>query len=104
MHRHALATAAPARTFAALATLVAGRPVRAGRPAAKAAPATGASVSVSFDAGKTWHRARAAGHGGSYAAVSTAPPGALVTLRTSAADGPGGTVTETIASAYRTGR
>jgi len=71
---------------------------------AKAAPVTRASVSVSFDGGKTWHRARVAGHGGSYAAAFTAPPGALVTLRTSAADAAGGTVTETITSAYRTGR
>jgi hypothetical protein len=31
-------------------------------------------------------------------------PGALVTLRTSAAGAAGGTVTETITSAYRTGR
>ena len=71
---------------------------------AKAAPVTGASVSVSFNGGKTWHRARVTGHGGSYAAAFTAPPGALVTLRTSAADAAGGTVTETITSAYRTGR
>src|SRR5262249_56719868 len=59
---------------------------------AKAAPITGASVSVSFDGGKTWHRARVTGHGGSYAAAFTAPPGALVTLPTSAADAAGGTV------------
>jgi hypothetical protein len=72
--------------------------------AVRAAPVTRASVSVSFDGGKTWHPARVSGHGGSYAAVFTAPPGALVTLRTSAADAAGGTVTETIASAYRTGR
>jgi hypothetical protein len=39
-----------------------------------------------------------------HAAVFTAPPGALVTLRTSAADAAGGTVMETITSAYRTGR
>jgi len=44
------------------------------------------------------------GHGGSYAAVFTAPPGTLVMLRTSAPDAAGGTVTETITSAYRTGR
>ena len=72
--------------------------------AARAAPVTRASVSVSFDGGRTWHPARVSGHGGSYAAVFTAPPGTLVTLRTSAADAAGGTVTETITSAYRTGR
>ena len=53
---------------------------------------------------KTWHRARVAGHDGRYDGVFTAPPGALVTLRTSAADAAGGTVTETITSGYRTGR
>jgi hypothetical protein len=42
-------------------------------------------------------------YGGSHAAVFTAPPGTLVTLRTSAADAAGGTVTGTIISAYRTG-
>jgi hypothetical protein len=72
--------------------------------AVRAAPVTQAAVSVSFDGGKTWHRARVSGHGGRYAAAFTAPPGALVTLRTSAADAAGGTVTETITSAYRTGR
>ena len=72
--------------------------------AAKATAVTRASVSVSFDGGKTWHPARVSGHGGSYAAVFTAPPGAMVTLRASAADAAGGTVTETITSAYRTGR
>jgi hypothetical protein len=133
MDRRALGPAAPMRTFAALATLLAAgltlpasqprpapaRPVpawhgtgrapdtaRAGRhlQAVRAAPVTRASVSVSFDGGKTWHQARVSGHGGSYAAVFTAPAGAPVTLRTSAADAAGGTVTETITSAYRTGR
>ena len=51
--------------------------------------------------GSEWP-ARVSGHGGSYAAVFTAPPGTLVTLRTSAADAAGGTVTETITSACRT--
>jgi hypothetical protein len=72
--------------------------------AVKAAAVIRASVSVSFDGGTTWHRARMTGHGGRYAAVFTAPAGALVTLRTSAADAAGGTVTETITSAYRIGR
>jgi hypothetical protein len=72
--------------------------------AVRAAPVTGVSVSVSFDGGTTWHRARVTGKGGGYAAVFAAPPGALVTLRTSAADAARGTVTETITSAYRTGR
>ncbi len=72
--------------------------------AVKAAAVTRASVSVSFDGGKTWHQARISGHRGRYAAVFTAPARTLVTLRTTAADAAGGTVTETITSAYRTGR
>jgi hypothetical protein len=39
--------------------------------------------------------------GGSYAAVFRAPPGARVTLRTSASDAAGGSVTETITRAYQ---
>jgi hypothetical protein len=68
---------------------------------ARAAKITGATVSVSFDGGKTWHAARVTGSGGSYAAVFSAPPGARVTLRTSASDAAGGSVTETIGSAYQ---
>ena len=63
---------------------------------------TRASVSVSFDGGKTWHRATVTGHGGRYTATFTAPAGVKVSLRTSAADAAGGTITETITNAYRT--
>lgn len=66
-----------------------------------AAADTGASVSVSFDGGKVWHPAQVSGHAGNYTAVFTAPAGATVTLRAHAADAAGGTVTETITSAYR---
>jgi len=72
--------------------------------AVKAAAVTRASVSVSFDGGRTWHQARVSGHRSRYTAVFTAPARTLVTLRTTAADAAGGTVTETITSAYRTGR
>ena len=68
---------------------------------ARAAKITGARVSVSFDGGKTWHAARVTGSAGSYAAVFFAPPGAHVTLRTSASDAAGGSVTETISNAYQ---
>jgi hypothetical protein len=68
---------------------------------ARAAKITSAAVSVSFDGGKTWHAARVTGAGGSYAAVFSAPPGARVTLRTSASDAAGGSVTETISNAYQ---
>jgi hypothetical protein len=68
---------------------------------ARATKITHATVSVSFDGGKTWHAARVTGSGGSYAAVFSAPPGAHVTLRTSACDAAGGSVTETISNAYQ---
>jgi hypothetical protein len=67
----------------------------------KAIPVTSASVSVSFDGGKTWHQAKLAGHDGSYTAVFTAPAGAKVSLRTSASDAAGGSVTETLTNAYQ---
>jgi hypothetical protein len=69
--------------------------------AAAASAITKASVSVSFDGGTTWHAATLTGTGGSYTASFTAPAGAKVSLRTSAADADGGTVTETITSAYQ---
>jgi len=68
----------------------------------RAIAVTRLSVSVSFDGGKTWHPAAVTGHGGSYTAAFTAPAGAMVSLRTSAADAAGGSVTETLTSAYRT--
>jgi hypothetical protein len=63
---------------------------------------TRAAVSVSFDGGKTWHRAKVTGHGGRYTATFTAPAGVKVSLRTSAADAAGGSVAETITNAYQT--
>jgi hypothetical protein len=70
--------------------------------AATASAVTTVSASVSFDGGKTWHPAAVTGTGGSYTAAFTAPAGAKVTLRTAAADAAGGSVTETIISAYQT--
>jgi hypothetical protein len=70
---------------------------------AKAAAVTTASVSVSFDGGKTWRPARVSGHAGHYTAVFTAPAGAVVTLRSHAADAAGGSITETITGAYQAG-
>jgi hypothetical protein len=61
---------------------------------------THAAVQVSFDAGKTWRTARVVGRDGTCTALFSAPPGARVTLRTSAADAAGGSITETITSAY----
>jgi hypothetical protein len=65
------------------------------------APVTRASMSVSFDGGKTWHPAKVTGHDGSYTVTFTAPAGTKVSLRTSAADAAGGSVTETLPNAYQ---
>jgi hypothetical protein len=52
---------------------------------------------VSFDGGTTWRRASVTGTGpGRFVATFTAPAGSLVTLRASARDAAGGSVTETI--------
>lgn len=67
---------------------------------ARAAKVTGAKVAVSFDGGATWTKAAVTGAGGMYAAVFSAPAGSYVTLRVSAADAAGGTVSETITRAY----
>lgn len=67
---------------------------------ARAAKVTGAKVAVSFDGGTTWTKAAVTGAGGKYAAVFSAPAGSYVTLRVSAADAAGGTVSETITRAY----
>jgi hypothetical protein len=62
----------------------------------------GAAVRVSFDGGRTWHPARVIRTGGGqFSASFTAPAGAEVTLRTSAADAAGGSIDETIQDAYR---
>ena len=63
---------------------------------------TRAAMSVSFNGGRTWHRARVTGRGGRYTVVFTAPAGVRVTLRTTAADTAGGTITQTIIRAYQT--
>ena len=70
---------------------------------AKAASVTGASVQVSFDGGKTWHRASVTAlRGGRFRAEFTAPAGASITLRTTAHDAADGSITETITRAYAT--
>ncbi|HEY3955384.1 MAG TPA: hypothetical protein VGM53_18595 [Streptosporangiaceae bacterium] len=70
---------------------------------ARSARVTGASVSVSFDRGKTWHKTAITplGHGRFRAAFS-APANATVALRTKAADAAGGSISETITGAYKT--
>ena len=65
---------------------------------------TSAALAVSFDGGKTWQPAQVTpgSAAGQFTASFTAPAGAFVTLRTTAADAAGGSVTETITRAYRT--
>ena len=72
-------------------------------PLAKAAKITGVAVQVSYDDGRTWHKAKVArsGTGGRFLASFTAPAGALVTMRTRAQDAAGGAIAETITRAYR---
>jgi hypothetical protein len=70
---------------------------------AKAASVTGATVSASFDGGKTWQKATVTPLGGGrFKATFTAPAGATVALRTTAKDAAGGSVSETITGAYTT--
>ena len=69
---------------------------------ANGAKITNVTLSVSFDGGKTWQPAQVTGTGGNYAAVFNAPAGAMVTLKTAAADAAGGSVTQTITNAYQT--
>ena len=68
----------------------------------KPSTVTRTSVSVSFDGGTTWQRAKVTGHDGSYTATFTAPANAKVSLRTTAADAAGSSIAETITNAYRT--
>jgi hypothetical protein len=71
------------------------------QPAAASA-ITGATVQYSTDDGKTWHKAQVTRQGpGRYQAVYTAPAGAYVTLRTTATDAAGGSITETITRGYQ---
>jgi hypothetical protein len=69
---------------------------------AKTSKITGARMSVSFDGGQSWRAASVTRTGPqTFRAVFTAPAGALVTLRTKATDATGGSITETITSAYQ---
>lgn len=67
------------------------------------APITSATVSVSFDGGKTWKRAAVVGAFGSYVALWQNPASAAGTspeLRVTATDAAGGSITQTVTSAY----
>jgi len=67
---------------------------------------TSAQVSVSFDGGKTWHTAHLTGTAGTYTATWPNPaagPGVIPTLRVTATDSAGNTITQTVTSAYTLG-
>jgi hypothetical protein len=67
-------------------------------------PVTRISVAVSFNGGKTWKTATTTRTSArTFRAVFTASQGAAVTLRVTAADAAGGSLTETIDDSYRIG-
>jgi hypothetical protein len=68
---------------------------------APAAALTKATMSVSFDGGKTWQAASVTGSHGHYRATFNAPAGVYVMTRTTAWDAAGGSVAETITRAYQ---
>jgi hypothetical protein len=70
-------------------------------PLAKVAKITRAAVQVSYNDGRTWHKAQITGDAGRFRATFAGPAGAWVTLRTHARDAAGATITETITRAYR---
>lgn len=64
---------------------------------------TGVHAQVSFDGGVSWQPASVTRPGGGqFRAAFAAPPGAFVTLRVTATDAAGGSITETILRAYQT--
>jgi hypothetical protein len=72
------------------------------QPLADTAAVTGAAVQVSFDDGRTWDATHVTSLGrGNYRVTYTAPAGAYVTLRTTATDAAGGSLTEATPAATR---
>ena len=67
----------------------------------KGARVARAAMSVSVNGGKTWHPAKITGHNGNYTATFQAQASVKVSLRTSASDAAGGSVTETLLNAYQ---
>lgn len=60
------------------------------------------AVQFSVDGGATWHNAQVTRQGpGCYRVVCNAPAGAYVTVRTTATDAAGGSITETIVRGYQ---
>ena len=70
---------------------------------APSTPVTRLQAQVSFNGGKTWRQAQVRPAGpGPFGATFTAGPSALVSLRVTATDSAGNTLTETILNAYAT--
>lgn len=70
---------------------------------APAARIASVGMTVSYDGGKTWHTAHVTRvPDGRFRATFTAPASTPITLRTHATDSSGGSITETITSAYTT--
>lgn len=67
----------------------------------KGARVARAAMSVSVNGGKTWRPAKITGHNGNYTATFQAQASVKVSLRTSASDAAGGSVTETLLNAYQ---
>jgi hypothetical protein len=68
---------------------------------ATAGAITGATASASCNGGKSWHKAAVSSLGnGQFRLTFSEPQGCDVTLRTSAQDAAGGSITETITDAY----
>lgn len=63
-------------------------------------PITGASVQVSFDNGGTWQRVPTIGFAGSYVALWPNKAGTEPSIRVSASDANGDTITQTVTDAY----
>lgn len=67
---------------------------------AASAPVTSVTAQVSFDAGATWQPASVTGSGGTRYAVFNAPAGSQVSLKVTANDTAGDSITETVLHGY----
>jgi hypothetical protein len=67
------------------------------------APITGASVQVSFDKGTTWQHVPVLGFAGHYVALWHNTAGTSPSIKVTATDAAGGSITQTVTNAYTTG-
>jgi hypothetical protein len=64
------------------------------------APITSASVQVSYDGGATWQPVSTTGHAGNYLASWPNKPGTSPSIKVTATDADGGSITQTVVNAY----